>query len=39
MIHLKRWLSQLNIGFANTILLNELLNRMSNVGTNSEGTI
>lgn len=38
MIQLKRWLSEL-IGFADTILINELFDRMSNVGTNSEGTI
>lgn len=38
MIQLKLWLSQL-IGFADTILLNELLDLMSNVGMNSEGTM
>jgi hypothetical protein len=40
MIQLKRWLGQLNIGFADTVLLSELLNHMStNVGINSEGTM
>lgn len=40
MIQLNRWLSQIHIGFADTILLNELLNRMDNVGNSkSEGII